>query len=66
MKRRAEFVNGRRKEVNFTQEKFAEPTGVALSCQNLGKSAPTGIENEKATIFIVSVFDHIPSFMRTK
>jgi y4mF family transcriptional regulator len=57
MKRLAEFVKERRREVNLTQEEFAERTGVALTVIRKIEQGKTNLNLEKANL-ILSMFGH--------
>jgi y4mF family transcriptional regulator len=57
MKRLAEFVKERRKEVNLTQEEFAERTGVALTVVRKIEQGKTNMNMEKVNL-VLSMFGH--------
>lgn len=57
MKRLAEFVKDRRKEVNLTQEEFAEKTGVALTVVRKIEQGKTNLNMEKVNL-VLSMFGH--------
>lgn len=57
MKRLAEFVKERRKEVNLTQEEFAERTGVALTVIRKIEQGKTNLNLDKVNL-ILSMFGH--------
>ena len=57
MKRLAEFVKERRREVNLTQEEFAERTGVALTVVRKIEQGKTNLNMEKVNL-ILSMFGH--------
>ena len=57
MKQLAEFVKERRKEVNLTQEEFAERAGVALTVVRKIEQGKTNLNMEKVNI-ILSMFGH--------
>ncbi|EKD30820.1 MAG: lambda repressor-like protein DNA-binding protein [uncultured bacterium] len=57
MKRLAEFVKERRKEVDLTQEEFAERTGVALTVIRKIEQGKTNLNVDKVNI-ILSMFGH--------
>ena len=57
MKRLAEFVKERRKEVNLTQEEFAERTGVALTVIRKIEQGKTNLNLEKVNL-VLSMFGH--------
>jgi y4mF family transcriptional regulator len=53
----AEFVKARRKEVNLTQEEFAERTGVALTVVRKIEQGKTNLNMEKVNI-VLRMFGH--------
>jgi y4mF family transcriptional regulator len=57
MKRLAEFVKERRKEVNLTQEEFAERAGVALTVIRKIEQGKTNLNLEKVNL-VLSMFGH--------
>ena len=57
MKRLAEFVKERRKEVNLTQEEFAERTGVALTVIRKIEQGKTNLNLDKVNLGL-SMFGH--------
>lgn len=57
MKRLAEFVKERRKEVNLTQEDFAERTGVALTVIRKIEQGKTNLNLDKANL-VLRMFGH--------
>jgi len=57
MKRLAEFVKERRKEVNLTQEEFAEKAGVALTLIRKIEQGKTNLNMEKVNL-VLSMFGH--------
>ena len=57
MKQLAEFVKERRKEVNLTQEEFAERAGVALTVVRKIEQGKTNLNMEKVNM-ILSMFGH--------
>ncbi len=57
MKQLAEFVKERRKEVNLTQEEFAERAGVALTVVRKIEQGKTNLNMEKVNL-ILSMFGH--------
>jgi y4mF family transcriptional regulator len=57
MKRLAEFVRERRKEVNLTQEEFAERTGVALTVIRKIEQGKTNLNLDKVNL-VLSMFGH--------
>ncbi len=57
MKRLADFVKERRKEVNLTQEEFAERAGVALTVVRKIEQGKTNLNMEKVNL-ILSMFGH--------
>ena len=57
MKQLAEFVKERRKEVNLTQEEFAERAGVALTVVRKIEQGKTNLNMEKVNL-VLSMFGH--------
>ena len=57
MKRLAEFVKERRKEVNLTQEEFAERAGVALTVIRKIEQSKTNLNMDKVNI-VLNMFGH--------
>ena len=57
MKQLAEFVKERRKEVNLTQEEFADRTGVALTVVRKIEQGKTNLNMEKVNL-VLSMFGH--------
>ena len=57
MKQLAEFVKEHRKEVNLTQEEFAERAGVALTVVRKIEQGKTNLNMEKVNL-ILSMFGH--------
>lgn len=57
MKKLAEFVKERRKEVNLSQEEFAERTGVALTVLRKIEQGKTNLNMEKVNL-VLSMFGH--------
>ena len=57
MKRLAEFVKDRRKEVNLTQEEFAERAGVALTVVRKIEQGKTNLNMDKVNL-VLSMFGH--------
>jgi len=57
MKRLAEFVKERRKEVNLTQEEFAERAGVALTVVRKIEQGKTNLNMQKVNL-VLSMFGH--------
>ena len=57
MKTLAEFVKERRKEVNLTQEEFAERAGVALTVIRKIEQGKTNLNLEKANL-VLRMFGH--------
>ena len=57
MKRLAEFVKERRKEVNLTQEEFAERAGVALTVVRKIEQGNTNLNMEKVNL-VLNMFGH--------
>ena len=65
MKRLAEFVKERRKEVNLTQEEFAERAGVALTVIRKIEQGKTNLNLDKVNL-VLSMFGHELVPMDTK
>ncbi len=57
MKQLATFVKERRKEVNLTQEEFAERTGVALTVIRKIEQGKTNLNMEKVNL-VLQMFGH--------
>lgn len=57
MKELSEFVKARRKEVNLTQEEFAERTGVALTVIRKIEQGKTNLNMDKVNL-VLSMFGH--------
>jgi len=57
MKQLAEFVKERRKEVNLTQEEFAERAGVALTVVRKIEQGKTNLNMDKVNL-VLSMFGH--------
>ena len=57
MKSLSEFVKQRRKEVNLTQEEFAERTGVALTVIRKIEQGKTNLNMEKVNL-VLRMFGH--------
>lgn len=57
MKQLAEFVKERRKEVNLTQEEFAERTGVALTVLRKIEQGKTNLNMDKVNL-VLQMFGH--------
>ena len=57
MKNLAEFVKDRRKEVNLTQEEFADRAGVALTVIRKIEQGKTNLNVDKVNI-VLSMFGH--------
>lgn len=57
MKQLAEFVKERRKEVNLTQEEFAERAGVALTVVRKIEQGKTNLNMEKVNL-VLQMFGH--------
>jgi len=57
MKTLAEFVKERRKEVNLTQEEFAERTGVALTVIRKIEQGKTNLNLDKVNL-VLNMFGH--------
>ena len=57
MRRLAEFVKERRREVNLTQEEFAERTGVALTVIRKIEQGKTNLNMDKVNL-VLRMFGH--------
>lgn len=57
MKQLAEFVKERRKEVNLTQEEFADRTGVALTVVRKIEQGKTNLNMDKVNL-VLRMFGH--------
>lgn len=57
MRNLSEFVKKRRKEVNLTQEEFAERAGVALTVIRKIEQGKTNLNMEKVNI-VLQMFGH--------
>lgn len=57
MKRLSDFVKERRKEVNLTQEEFAERTGVALTVLRKIEQGKTNMNLDKVNL-VLRMFGH--------
>ena len=57
MKRLAEFVRERRREVNLTQEEFAERAGVALTVLRKIEQGKTNLNVDKVNL-VLRMFGH--------
>jgi len=57
MKRLAEFVKERRREVNLTQEEFAERAGVALTVIRKIEQGKTNLNMDKVNL-VLRMFGH--------
>ncbi len=57
MKRLSDFVKKRRKEVNLTQEEFAERTGVALTVVRKIEQGKTNLNMDKVNL-VLKMFGH--------
>ena len=57
MKKLSEFVKERRKEVNLTQEEFAERTGVALTVIRKIEQGKTNLNLDKVNL-VLQMFGH--------
>lgn len=57
MKQLSEFVKKRRKEVNLTQEEFAERTGVALTVIRKIEQGKTNLNMDKVNL-VLKMFGH--------
>jgi y4mF family transcriptional regulator len=65
MKQLSEFVKERRKEVNLTQEEFAERTGVALTVVRKIEQGKTNLNMEKVNL-ILNMFGHVLAPVNSK
>ena len=65
MRRIAEFVKERRKEVNLTQEEFAERAGVALTVIRKIEQGKTNLNMDKVNL-VLSMFGHELAAVSTK
>jgi len=57
MKQLSEFVKKRRKEINLTQEEFAERTGVALTVVRKIEQGKTNLNMDKVNL-VLKMFGH--------
>jgi y4mF family transcriptional regulator len=57
MKNLAEFVKERRKEVNLTQEEFADRSGVALTVLRKIEQGKTNLNMDKVNL-VLGMFGH--------
>lgn len=57
MKQVSEFVKERRKEVNLTQEEFAERSGVALTVVRKIEQGKTNLNMDKVNL-VLKMFGH--------
>ncbi len=57
MKQLSEFVKERRKEVNLTQEEFAERSGVALTVVRKIEQGKTNLNMDKVNL-VLRMFGH--------
>lgn len=57
MKQLSEFVKERRKEVNLTQEEFADRAGVALTVVRKIEQGKTNLNMEKVNL-VLNMFGH--------
>ena len=57
MKRLAEFLKDKRKEVNLTQEEFAERSGVALTVIRKIEQGKTNLNMDKVNL-VLKMFGH--------
>lgn len=57
MRRVSEFVKERRKEVNLTQEEFAERAGVALTVVRKIEQGKTNLNMDKVNL-VLKMFGH--------
>lgn len=58
MKELAEFVKERRKEVNLTQEEFADRAGVALTVVRKIEQGKTNLNMDRVNL-VLSMFGHV-------
>ena len=65
MKKLAEFVKERRKEVNLTQEEFAERVGVALTVIRKIEQGKTNLNMDKVNL-VLQMFGHELSPVKSK
>jgi y4mF family transcriptional regulator len=65
MKRLAEFVKERRKDVNLTQEEFAERAGVALTVLRKIEQGKTNLNMDKVNL-VLRMFGHELAPVNTK
>ena len=65
MKRLAEFVKERRKEVNLTQEEFAERAGVALTVLRKIEQGKTNLNMDSVNL-VLRMFGHELAPVNTK
>ena len=65
MRRIAEFVKERRKEVNLTQEEFAERAGVALTVIRKIEQGKTNMNLDKVNL-VLKMFGHELAPVSTK
>lgn len=57
MKKLSEFVKERRKEVNLTQEEFADRAGIALTVVRKIEQGKTNLNMDKVNL-VLSMFGH--------
>jgi y4mF family transcriptional regulator len=65
MKDLATFVKARRKEVNLTQEEFAERAGVALTVIRKIEQGKTNLNMDKVNL-VLQMFGHILAPIKSK
>ncbi len=65
MKQLAAFVKERRKEVNLTQEEFADRAGVALTVIRKIEQGKTNLNMDKVNL-VLSMFGHVLAPVNTK
>lgn len=65
MKNLAEFVKERRKEVNLTQQEFADRAGVALTVIRKIEQGKTNLNMDKVNL-VLSMFGHQLAAVRIK
>lgn len=65
MKQISEFVKERRKEVNLTQEEFAERAGVALTVVRKIEQGKTNLNMDKVNL-VLRMFGHELAAVKSK
>jgi y4mF family transcriptional regulator len=61
----SEFVKERRKEVNLTQEEFAERAGVALTVVRKIEQGKTNLNMDKVNL-VLNMFGHVLAPVKSK